>query len=273
MLGQKTLQDIKLLQEEVEKHDEINLKLNWDMLQKREGDEQHDFFYYDKDELIAFVGTYRFGNKAEVCGMVKPIERRKGHATRLILEAVAQLKAAGINHVLVNAPAKSVSGQSFAKSLPTAYSFSEHQMKWHPNKMKTSAMGEVTLSEASDTDLAYIIKMDALGFDMSEAEAGSMYKSGVEEGTYIIYAGEVKAGKLRIVDERNESWVYGFVVTPAMQGRGIGRSVLQQVVERERAKGRDIHLEVALENPRALKLYTSVGFIETGSQDYFLFKE
>ncbi|WEG16836.1 GNAT family N-acetyltransferase [Alkalihalophilus pseudofirmus] len=272
MLGKKTLQDVKALQEEVEKHDEIKLKLNWDMLQKRE-EAQHDFFYYDKGELIAFVGTYRFGNKAEVCGMVKPTERRKGHATRLTLEAVAQLRAAGINHILLNAPAKSVSGQSFARSLPTAYSFSEHQMKWHPNKMKTAVTGDVTLLEASDTDLAYIIKMDALGFEMSETEAGSMYKSGVEEGTYIIYAGKDKAGKLRIVDEGNESWIYGFVVTPPLQGKGIGRSVLQQVVERESNKGRQVHLEVALENPRALKLYTSVGFIETGTQDYFLFKE
>ena len=53
MLTTKQLRDIELLQKECEIHDNLQLKLNWDMLKTR-SDDHHDFLLYDKNELISF---------------------------------------------------------------------------------------------------------------------------------------------------------------------------------------------------------------------------
>jgi hypothetical protein len=75
MLTTQQLQDIEQLQKECETHDHLQLKLNWDMLRNRESN-QLDILHYENDELVAFLGLYAFGSTVEVCGMVKPCERR-----------------------------------------------------------------------------------------------------------------------------------------------------------------------------------------------------
>ena len=77
MLTKEQLQEIEKLQKECEAHDGIQLKLNWEMLRTRDSDHL-DFQHYENDELVAFLGIYAFGSTAEICGMVKPSERRKG---------------------------------------------------------------------------------------------------------------------------------------------------------------------------------------------------
>ncbi|KMJ56131.1 hypothetical protein AB685_23560, partial [Bacillus sp. LL01] len=111
------------------------------------------------------------------------------------------------------------------------------------------------------------------GFGMSETEARTMYSPGAEKGHYIVYANNVRAGKLRVIVDDKASWIYGFVVTPSMQGKGIGQAVLVRLIQQEAAKEQDVLLEVALENAHALKLYTSVGFEQFSTQDYYTFSE
>ena len=71
MLTSKQLKDIERLQLEVETHDYLELKLNWEMLQEQDR-EKLDFMHYEEDELVAFIGLYLFGSTVEVTGMVKP---------------------------------------------------------------------------------------------------------------------------------------------------------------------------------------------------------
>ena len=80
MLNESQLIAIKQLQNECEKADGFQLKFNWEMLRERDG-RQMDFFHIENGELIAFLALYSFGSTVEVCGMVKPEERRKGHFT------------------------------------------------------------------------------------------------------------------------------------------------------------------------------------------------
>jgi hypothetical protein len=75
MLTKRQLQDIEQLQKKCEAYEHFQLKLNWDMLRNRESN-QLDFLHYENDELVAFLGLYAFGSTVEVCGMVKPSERR-----------------------------------------------------------------------------------------------------------------------------------------------------------------------------------------------------
>jgi ribosomal protein S18 acetylase RimI-like enzyme len=64
--------------------------------------------------------------------------------------------------------------------------------------------------------------------------------------------------------------VYGFVVDPDYRGQGIGRDALRRVCQELLASGaRRVGLEVAVDNDRALGLYTSLGFTDVTTEDYF----
>jgi ribosomal-protein-alanine N-acetyltransferase len=62
-----------------------------------------------------------------------------------------------------------------------------------------------------------------------------------------------------------EAHVLNLCVNEAMRGRGVGRQMLQLLVERSAQAGmQDVFLEVRPSNLHAIALYQSVGFIEVG---------
>ncbi len=73
-------------------------------------------------------------------------------------------------------------------------------------------------------------------------------------------------GTVRLIPEGDGAGVYGFVIEPDHQGRGIGRDVLHRLCRTARAA---VHLEVATDNDRALNLYTSLGFRPVITEDYY----
>jgi ribosomal protein S18 acetylase RimI-like enzyme len=77
-------------------------------------------------------------------------------------------------------------------------------------------------------------------------------------------------GTLSLRQEGGDAGIYGFVIDPSWQGRGLGGVALWRACELLRADGaRRIGLEVAVDNDRALALYTSVGFMPVTTEDYF----
>jgi len=77
-------------------------------------------------------------------------------------------------------------------------------------------------------------------------------------------------GTLSLTREGGDAGIYGFVIDPSWQGRGLGRDALRRACEQLRADGaRRIGLEVAVDNDRALALYTSIGFMPVTTEDYF----
>ena len=84
MLTKEELFAIKTLQEICEKEDSLQLKLNFDMLESRSGNRKEDFFHFEDGKLVGFLGSYYFGNKVEICGMVHPNYRRRGIFTSLL---------------------------------------------------------------------------------------------------------------------------------------------------------------------------------------------
>jgi ribosomal protein S18 acetylase RimI-like enzyme len=75
---------------------------------------------------------------------------------------------------------------------------------------------------------------------------------------------------LRLSGAVERTAIFGFAVDPARQGQGIGRAVLQRVCAQLRSEGvRQVTLEVEVDNDAALGLYTSVGFEQQVTEDYF----
>jgi ribosomal protein S18 acetylase RimI-like enzyme len=77
-------------------------------------------------------------------------------------------------------------------------------------------------------------------------------------------------GTARLSLDAHGGAIHGFAVVPELQGRGIGRQALRQFCRLLRADGAEqVRLEVAVENERALGLYTSVGFEPVTTEDYY----
>lgn len=241
------------------------------MLKNRESN-QLDFLHYEQDELVAFLGLYSFGSTVEVCGMVTPSNRRKGHFSRLFQQGMVLAKEMGFKKILLNAPAGSSEAKVFLSKQGATYGFSEHQMQWKEKQLED--VDGLTLRQAMATDLDMRVRLSIEAFGIQEEDARAMESriNGDSSSTmYMIDVDEETVGNIRIQRENGEAWIYGFAILPTHQGKGIGRKVLQKVVKGESAAGHSVHLEVETKNANALRLYESIGFTIVHAQDYYTY--
>lgn len=269
MLTETQQAAVAALQQVVEAHDGIALKLNWDCLRQADRTDP-DFLRYQDGRLIGFLGVYGFGSSVELCGMVHPDARRQGHFQALYDQALAYCREAGFTEILLNTPSASQSGQGFLRKQGARYAFTEHQMKWMGPTLPSPAPG--LLRPATPEDLEAQVQLDVEAFGRPEADARTTNSQILQEPdttVYMIMQEETTVGKIRIQTTGSEAWIYGFAVFPRFQGRGIGRRVLETVVAEFASRGYDVFLEVEAKNDRALHLYTSVGFQVVQGQDYY----
>ena len=68
----------------------------------------------------------------------------------------------------------------------------------------------------------------------------------------------------------DEAQVANLAVAPSQRGRGLGRRLLEAVLEEARERGcRSVHLEVRPSNTVALSLYESAGFRQVGRRRHY----
>lgn len=269
MLTTKQIKGIQQLQQQCEQYDKIELKLNWEMLHARK-DDSLDYFMWKEDELIAYLALYGFGSTVEVCGMVKPEDRRNGHFTKLWHEAHPVIEDQGFKKVLFNAPGTSESAKGWMSHQPCDYSFSEFHMHWHHKEL--SETEDIVLREATLEDKAFETALDAEAFSLSLEDAESYYNerlSRERECRYIIEVDERPIGKIRVMRNLDESYISGFAVLSECRGKGYGGKALQWIVKQEQPTGNIIKLDVETKNDNALKLYERIGFAQQERQDYY----
>ncbi|QGQ95322.1 GNAT family N-acetyltransferase [Paenibacillus psychroresistens] len=265
------LQDIAQLQKECEAYDHIQLKLNWEMLRNRENNEM-DFFIYENGELQAFLALYAFGSTVEICGMVKPSERRKGHFKRLFQQGIETAKHNEYKKILLNAPAGSDAAKAFLNHTAADYAFSEHQMEWQEGIVEEVDGIQLRITIEDDLEMRVRLSMEAFGESEEDARAMEGRTSGDKDNMYMIEVNEETVGKIRVSLDAEQAWLYGFSILPEYQGRGIGRKVLRRIIREQSLAGHSIHLEVETKNDHALGLYESVGFKVVHAQDYYKYR-
>ncbi|TYR81279.1 GNAT family N-acetyltransferase [Priestia megaterium] len=272
MLTEKQLEHIKELQYVCEKEGNLQLKLNWDILRNRE-DESTDFFHYENGELAGFAGLYSFGNKAEICGMVKPSHRRKGIFSKLLNKALEVCAERKYSEILLNAPANSLSAKAFLMNVPCELLFSEYQMKWSESPIAEPSDVVVRLAKPCDLEAELELDISCFGFSREEAETfNARIKQENEQQFYVIEQNDTVVGKIRVHRDNKEAWIYGVAVFPHHQGKGIARQALATIIAKERKAGYDLFLEVEAKNEHALKLYESCGFQAFCVQDYYQYQ-
>lgn len=273
MLTIEQLHAIEVLQKECEHADDIQLKLNWDMLRQRD-DQTMDFFYKENGQLLAYLALYGFGSTVEVCGMVKPSARRNHHFSSLWQQALQVIGEKGFQKILLNAPASSVSAKEWIASQACTYAFSEFQMLWAKQALEESK--DIHIRQSLPSDASFEIQLDVLSFQMSAEDAQHHYddiKNRTEEHRFIIATEGTDVGKIRVSTIDGEAYIYGFAILPEFQGKGYGGKALRNIVRKEHEAGHRIGLDVEAKNTHALRLYENIGFETIQRQDYYVWHE
>jgi ribosomal protein S18 acetylase RimI-like enzyme len=257
-------------------YENLDMKLNPDMLRTRPGSETNDFLYYEDGQLIGFLALFSFNaSEAEISGMVHPGYRRHGVFTRLFRVAQQECKRRGIQDVVFIVEHTSQSGQAWVQSLGVQYHHSEYKMELAEITPPPKPLPDLQLRPAKLDETRTLARITALSFDMPIANV-DWYTTNVMEHSdgryyYVAALGNTVIGKLDVTLNPREAMIYGFGVLQKYRGRGYGRRLLAYAIQQVLATGqRPIVLEVVVENENALALYRSCGFRETTSYDYYV---
>jgi ribosomal protein S18 acetylase RimI-like enzyme len=269
-LSPEALLAIAELERRVIEADGGRLKLEWRRLERRGGDRVEDLLWWEGDQLLGFLGFYGYGPSLELTGMVAPEARRRGIATALLDAAVPLYRARACREVLLIVPRFSVGGRRLARRRGGTFDHSEHALSLSGEPAGGRHDPALNLRPASSSDLADVSRLLEAGFGEPAPDDLARRLDAPGERTLLIELDRSVVGTMSVSREQAQGRIFGFVVDPPRQGQGIGRQALRRVCQQLRADGaRRISLEVAVENDRALALYTSVGFEPVTTEDYF----
>ncbi|MGH9066750.1 MAG: GNAT family N-acetyltransferase [Acidimicrobiales bacterium] len=186
--------------------------------------------------------------------------QRASGLTQEDMEAIA-----GLERLVVEAEG----GRALAVGRGAALDHSEHALVLLSEPSGGVSDPRIGLRTAGPADAAVISQLLEAGFGRPPAGPADRLSSD-RERTLLVELGGSPVGTLRLSRHGDEARIHGFVVDPAWQGRGIGRDALRRACAQARAEGaRRVGLEVAVDNDRALGLYTSLGFCPVATEDYY----
>jgi ribosomal protein S18 acetylase RimI-like enzyme len=269
-LSRRDLRALAELEERVVAADGGRLKLEWGVLRARDGKAVQDFLWWEGDRLLGFLGLYAFGGPTvEIAGMVDPEARRRGIATALLEAALPICRARGYKRALLVTPRGSEAGREFALSRAAVLEHSEHALVLLDAPIDGSSDPRIKLRTATSADVPELSRLLTAAFGDAPSDLAGLL-SEKSARTLVVELEGLAVGTVRVTRDQDTSGIYGFAVDSAWQGRGIGRDVLRRVCRQLRDQGiQRIGLEVEVENDHALGLYTSLGFTQLTTEDYY----
>lgn len=273
-------EDIKNLKKLCLETDQTTLKLELDYKlsraeEKSEGLKSiNEFMFYDESKLIGYAGIGYYGGDAiEVNGMVHPEYRRKGVFSRLFSLVKDEWGKRKPLRMLLLSDHNSVSGLEFIKSTGAVYDTSEYEMYLRNNAKKDLQTGNVLLRKATNNDAKEVTRQNSEYFGVEHKDEDIIMPEEEEKRGLIIYIAEVDnktVGKVHLEVSNALGGIYGLGVLPEYRRKGYGREILIKSIEKLREYNlKEIMLQVAVKNKNALDLYTSCGFEETSTMDYY----
>jgi ribosomal protein S18 acetylase RimI-like enzyme len=261
------LQAVAELERQVVEADGGRLKLEWDNLRSRSGDRVEDLLWWEGERLLGFLGIYTFGESPELAGMVAPDARGRGIGSALLDAAVPLCRERGNRPPLLVVPRQSLEGKRLALRRGGTLEHSEHHLVLFGQPRSGPHKPEISLRPATGPDVPLVVSLLERGFGWSGPDdlGDRLQRTAVVE-----LRGAVVGTLFLERDDDEEASIFGFVIEPSLQGRGIGRAALRQACEQLLADGaRRISLDVDVANDQALGLYTSIGFTPVTTEDYF----
>jgi ribosomal-protein-alanine N-acetyltransferase len=115
----------------------------------------------------------------------------------------------------------------------------------------------------ADVDAVWEMEKQVFPYPWSRANFADSIASGYD--AWLLREGDDLAGYFLVMYALDEAHLLDVAVALARQRAGLGRYLLDQIVERARAQGMEsILLEVRPSNERALQVYEKYGFSEIG---------
>ena len=265
-LSPTDLSAIEELERRVVAADGGRLKLEWNSLRHRSGQEVEDVLWWDGEQLLGFLGIYTHGAPTlEVAGMVDPAARRQGIGTALLDAGLDVCRQREHDKVLLVVPRNSDGGRSLAQRRNGSLDHSEHALQLLGDPVAVHADPGITVRAAVPADREAVRELLLLGFGWDPPES-----AGRDPNTLVFERDGRLVGTSRLIREGDQAGVYGFVIHPDQQGRGIGRDMLHRMCRTALDEGAAaVNLEVATDNDRALNVYTSLGFRSVITEDYY----
>lgn len=284
---------INALQMQCSHEDQITLKLELDYkladalntADKTGIRDINEFMCFDGDQLIGYIGICSFGGASaplEITGMVHPEYRRRGIFSKLNELVIAECKRRNAGGILALCDIKSIPGHKFLDKIGAAYKYSEYEMYLNDKSCEINAerLRGISFRKAANEDASEIARQNAVYFgDSAERENNDVPSEKIllpedEERRgmtiYIAQKDDLIIGKAHLQLINGIGGIYGLGVLPKSRGKGFGRALLLNAIEKlKEANAKEIMLQVAAENAKALSLYRSCGFQETSVMDYF----
>lgn len=244
------------------------LKLEWGVLARRDPSVVNDLLWWEGDTLVGFCGRYAFGSEVpEATGMVDPAHRGHGIGTAMLGALRTLCAARGDTRFLLVTSRTCPAARSLAERFDGTFDHAEHAL------VLTALRGEgrmdpgITLRRATPEDAQAVHALHEAGFGRS---SGPPIEDDPSGATLVAERDGRVIATMRLAFDPASRGIYGFVVDPALRGRGIGRDLLRRVCDDALAGGTThVHLEVSTDNDHALGLYTSVGFEVRATEDYY----
>jgi ribosomal protein S18 acetylase RimI-like enzyme len=269
-LSSGALDAIAELEREVVETDGGRLKLEWGRLRRRSGGRVEDLLWWEDGRLLGFLGFYSFGSSLELAGMVAPDARRRGIGTALVDAAVPLCRGLGCREALLIVPRPSEAGKRLALRRDAVFHHSEHALVLSGEPTSGPHDSALSVRPATAADIPVVSHLLEVGFGEPAPDDLAGRLNSTHGRILVVEVDGSAVGTLSLAREGGDAGIYGFVIDPSRQGRGLGRDALRRVCEQLRADGaRRVGLEVAVDNDRALALYTSVGFMPITTEDYY----
>ena len=106
--------------------------------------------------------------------------------------------------------------------------------------------------------------------------AASIERTLAQGGRFLVLEedpGRAVAGTAWLTMDGRRSYLHHFGIRPDLQGRGLGRALLVEVLAAARALGLQLKLEVDPDNDRARNLYLGGGFRSAGTFDILMIRD
>jgi ribosomal protein S18 acetylase RimI-like enzyme len=258
------------LERRVVDHDGGRLKLEWGSLRHRSGEWVEDLLWFEEDQLVGFIGLYQVqAPTAEVAGMVDPEFRRRGIGSALLDTALALCVPRGVTEAQLIVPRQSAGGRALAAAHDATLDRTEYALLLRGEPVDGPSDPALTLRPSRREDVATLLRLFTAGFGSAPADLAERLVE-PDTRTVVVERDRQIVGTLRVRRRDDRGDVYGFVVDPPLQGRGIGRDVLRRVCRQLRDEGATlVGLEVEAQNDNAIHLYTSLGFESVTTEDYW----
>jgi ribosomal protein S18 acetylase RimI-like enzyme len=222
--------------------------------------------------LIVFAPTME---TAEISAYVHPSNRKEGVFSGMLLAAWQSIHRFNINKVIMVTDAVATVCNQILKKWQAEYAHSEYLMSYQGGEktVEFPFAGRCDVRDAKESDFDKMVEMNMASFDEDRENAAHMVRQNFKHNPTRCFVGLMEDeifGLANVRKEESEYYICGFNIAPTHRGKGFGRYLLYQILNRlTPSEDETITLEVDSTNQTAYRLYITSGFVVQSQADYY----